>query len=98
MRKWLQNYVMFLVMLLLALYQAVSGIVLWFVLPKGQGFQGGRNPHYTGEEQTFIWGRDTWIEWHDWTAVALLALLILHLILHWKWITYMTKKAFTGPR
>jgi hypothetical protein len=62
------------------------------------GYRGGRNPLYTGEEASFIWVRDTWIDWHDWTAVALLALVILHLILHWKWIWFMTKKALASPR
>ena len=39
--------------------------------------------------------RHDWINPHDCTAVALLAMLIIHLILHRKWIVYMTKKSFS---
>ena len=90
MKKWIQNYLLFVIMFLLALFQAVSGLLLWLVIPGG-GYQGGRG--ITTGEAAFIWDRQTWINLHDWTAVALLALVIIHLILHWKWIVYMTKKS-----
>ena len=91
MRKATRNYLLALVMFLLALFQAVSGFVMWLVLPSGGGYRGGR-----GEltENTFLWDRHTWIDLHDWVAVALLILLLIHLILHWKWIVYMTGAYF----
>jgi hypothetical protein len=89
MKKWLQNYVLFVIMFLLALFQAISGLLMWLVIPQG-GYQGGRG---TVADATFIWERHTWIDLHDWTAVALLVMVIIHLILHWKWIVYMTKKS-----
>lgn len=92
MRKWLQNYIVFALMFLLGLFQALSGFVLWIVFPHGQGYQGGKNLEYT--DNIFIWQKDTWIDLHDWTAVALVVLVIIHLFLHWKWIIYMTRKAF----
>jgi hypothetical protein len=77
-------------MFLAGLFQAVSGFLMWLVIPEG-GYRGGRGLDIA--EKTFIWDRHVWIDLHDWTAVALVVLVILHLILHWKWIWYMTKKA-----
>ena len=91
MRKWVKNYVLFIILFLLAIFQGVTGFVLWLVLPHGQGYRGGRGLELV--DRTFIWQRDTWIDLHDWIAVALLAVIIIHLILHWKLIVYMTKKS-----
>lgn len=95
MRQWVRNYILFVIMFLLALTQAVSGFVLWLALPSGShGYQGGRGVELA--ESTFLsWSRHNWIDLHDWTAVALLVMLITHLILHWKWLVYMTRKAFS---
>ena len=94
MKKATRNYILAIIMLLLALFQAVSGFVLWLVLPGGgEGYRGGRGVGIGGEG-AFLWDRHTWIGLHEWVAVALVVLLVIHLILHWKWILYMTKKAF----
>jgi hypothetical protein len=92
MKKWVQNYVLFIIMFLLALFQAVSGFLLWLVIPGGGGYRGGRGVELTGS--AFLWPRHTWINLHDWVAVALVVMVIIHLILHWKWILYTTKKSF----
>ena len=91
MRKSMKNYVVFVVLFLLGLLEMVSGFVLWFALPQG-GWHGGR---FGGVENAF-WSlsRHTWVDIHDWTAVVIVAVIIIHLVLHWKWIVYMTKKAF----
>jgi ABC-type dipeptide/oligopeptide/nickel transport system permease subunit len=88
-RKATRNYILALVMALLALFQAVSGFVLWLVLPRGDGYQGGR-----GEQNTFLWTRDGWIVLHDWTAVALVVIVVIHIILHWGWIVRITRSYF----
>ena len=88
MRKATRNYLLAMVMALLALCQAVSGFVLWVVLPRG-GYMGGR-----GSDGTFLWTRDGWINIHDWTAVALVVIVVTHIILHWGWIVRMTKSYF----
>jgi len=49
-------------MFLLALFEAVSGFVLWLVLPKGGGYRGGRG---SLAEAAFLWTRDNWIALHD---------------------------------
>jgi hypothetical protein len=41
MKKWLKNYTLFVIMFLLALFQAISGLLMWLVIPEG-GYQGGR--------------------------------------------------------
>jgi hypothetical protein len=87
MNKWLNRYVLFVIMFLLALCQAISGLLLWLVIPAG-GYQGGR-----GVAAKFIWDKHTWINLHEWIAVALLIMVIIHLIIHWKWIVYTTRKS-----
>ena len=89
MRKSTRNYVVALVMFLLALFGTVSGFVLWLVLPRGGGFRGGRG---LTTEATFLWTRDTWLDLHGWVAVALVVVVVIHLILHWRWIVHMTKR------
>jgi len=33
-------------------------------------------------------------EIHDWSGIILCCFVLLHLILHWRWIVTMTKQAF----
>lgn len=87
MRKATRNYIIAAVMGLLGLMQAVSGFVLWLALPCG----GGRG---SGGGGTFLFSRDVWLTMHDWAAIALTAIVILHIILHWGWIVRMTKSYF----
>jgi hypothetical protein len=61
----------------------LSGLVAWLVLPQG-GFQGGRNPVYNA---LFLGlGRHDWNDLHLWSGLAIIAILGLHVALHWKWI------------
>ena len=89
MRKATRNYLVGIFMFLLALFEGVSGLVLWLVLPKGGGYRGNRGPL---AEATFLWSRDTWIDLHDWVGVALAVIVVIHVILHWNWIVHMTKR------
>jgi len=90
MRKSRRNYIVDLIIFLLALFEVASGFVLWLVLPRGRGYMGGRGEELV-TEATFLWSRDTWLDLHNWVAVALLVIVVLHLILHWRWIVHMTK-------
>jgi len=93
-RKVTRNYLLAFIMFLLALFEAVSGFVLWLVLSRGgRGYMGGRGPGI-GDEATFLWGRDTWVDLHNWVAVAPIVLVVTHVILHWGWIVRMTKGYF----
>jgi uncharacterized iron-regulated membrane protein len=84
--KYLFSVVGFLIVA--GLVEAVSGFILWFALPSG----GGRK----GLDLTYLGlTRHTWIDIHDWVAIALTAIVIIHLIVHWKWVTYMFRQVFT---
>ncbi|MFC1932762.1 hypothetical protein ACFLXU_03905 [Chloroflexota bacterium] len=63
MRKSTRNYLLAFIMLLLALFQATSGFVLWLALPSGGGYGGGRGTEISGEA-TFLWDRHTWSNLH----------------------------------
>jgi cytochrome b subunit of formate dehydrogenase len=91
MKKWLRNYILFIIMLLLGAIQVISGFLLWLVIPGGHRGLGITRSGLFADTDV-LWSRYTWIEIHDWTAVALLVIVIIHIILHWKWITFMTKK------
>jgi len=91
MSKATRNYILAFMMVLLGLFEGVSGFVLWLVLPQGGGYRGGRG---LASEAIFLWTRDTWIDLHNWVGVALLFIVLVHIILHWRWIVHMTKTYF----
>jgi hypothetical protein len=62
---------------------ALSGFILWFILPRG----GGR---FSG----FLLLRDQWLRMHDLTSVILILLLLIHLMLNWMWIKCMFRNVF----
>ncbi|MBT3315995.1 MAG: DUF4405 domain-containing protein [Anaerolineae bacterium] len=73
-----------------------SGIAVFFssiyflILPVG-GYKGGRNPMYG---IIILFDRHTWGDIHIWGGVAMLAVVALHIPLHWSWIVNMTKRVF----
>jgi len=62
----------------------VSGLVLYFVLPSG----GGRG---SGWEQYLGIARIQWVTMHDNSSFIFAALLIIHLLLHWKFFRNINK-------
>lgn len=84
MKKSTLFFILACLMFLLGIVEGISGFILWLVIPRG----GGR-----GGAESVFWGitRDTWIDLHDWVAVAMLVLIVIHIILHWKWIVRMIK-------
>ena len=89
------NYVVDLVIAVGFLLTAVSGLVLFFAGSSG-GFQGGRNPRYV-QEVAFL-SRYTWRALHDCVGIAMVAGVLAHLVLHWKWIVCMTRNLPRGRR
>lgn len=63
---------------------ALSGFILWLVLPRGAG--GGRT--------SFLLLREQWLRMHDFTSVILVFLLLIHLVLNWQWIKAMFRNVF----
>ena len=94
MSKALKNYLLVVTIFLAGLVEAVSGFVLWFALPHSGG--GGR---WQGAVREF-WGlpRETWTGMHDWAAVALIAIAVLHVFMHWHWIARMTQRYLNPGR
>lgn len=62
----------------------LTGLVLYIFLPSG----GGRG----GSWVTF-WGitRHEWVLWHDISSFAFAALILIHLILHWRFYKNIKK-------
>ncbi|MBN1147290.1 MAG: DUF4405 domain-containing protein [Anaerolineales bacterium] len=67
----------------------LSGLVAWLILPQG-GYQGGRNPAYNA----LLLGltRHEWNDLHLWSSLAIIAILGVHVWLHWKWIVCMARR------
>jgi hypothetical protein len=67
----------------------LTGLVLYFFLPSG----GGRGSSWS------TWmgiTRHDWVLWHDIASFAFAALLVVHLILHWKFYKNIGKTL--GPQ
>lgn len=88
MRKAVRNYILVVLLVLPSLFEAVSGFVLWLVLPRGGGFTSDRG---VSAQATFGWDRNTWLDLHNWVAVTLVVIVIIHVVWHWGWIVRMTK-------
>ena len=60
---------------------SMTGVIMYFILPPGSG------------HSRSIWGlgRHDWGDIHFWAAVSFFSILVLHLILHWKWIVSVLK-------
>lgn len=67
------------------LISALSGF--YFLLTPGS--EGGRNP-----DPMFIFSRTAWDMIHTWSSVVFILAAILHFVIHWGWITKVTKKIF----
>jgi len=78
--KFIVDVLMFVDFLIVAL----SGFVLWRILPRGSGKAGN----------SFWFLREDWLAMHDWGAVLLVFFILVHLILNWVWIRSMFKFVF----
>lgn len=101
MKRRVKNYINYLLDLILLLsigFILVSSYILWFVLPRGIGYQSLKcNMQGYGISGTYYealgWNRIAWIDVHNWASIALLAIILLHIILHWSWIVETTRRA-----
>ena len=92
MRRATRNYIVFVILICLGLFQSVSGFIMWLALPRGGGL--GRGSGSVSEATFWSLSRHNWADLHDWVAVALLVMIVIHLVMHWKWIVYITKSYF----
>ena len=77
------HYILDIIEGLILLLLVISGFILWFALPEG-----------SPSTKTAIFDRNTWIETHRWSAVGLLVFFSTHVLTHWTWLWYMTRKLF----
>ncbi len=99
MRKGSMLYLIAASAFLAFLLEVFSGFVLWLALEHGDGFQGGRGAGQSpGQDEFLAVTRSDWLDIHDWAGVALLAVICLHLVLHWRWIVTMSRRALLGEQ
>ena len=83
-----ERYATAVILFVLFLFQVFFGCIIWLILPRGAG---DYNAMIAGVGRTF-WGlqRNVWLDLHAWIAVAMAAIIIIHIIMHWRWIVNIT--------
>lgn len=76
-----------------ALLAALSGVYFLF-FPSG-GYQGGRNPL---AQIVILFERHTWSDVHTWSGVLMITFVVVHLSLHWSWVTSMARRTWKELR
>ena len=79
-------------------WEVVTGAVLWIAIPSGSGpFRhgqfGGIPTHY---KEFLGLNRGNWLDLHDWGAVVLVALLVVPVLLHYRWLWRQTRRLLRG--
>ena len=83
-QKW--NYFVDALALLAFIAVSASGVFIKIFMPGG--VRQGRLQEFLGVQ------KGTWSEIHDWSGIFFIILVSIHLILHWDWISCMTKNMF----
>ena len=68
---------------------AVSGVD--FLSAPSGGFQGGANPNW---DPGFLFTRTTWDLIHTWSGNTMIVAAVIHLAIHWRWVTNVTRRFF----
>jgi len=82
------NYLMDLILTILFFIVAGTGLFMYFFIPSG--IPRGRYIVYMGLTKT------TWIWIHSRIGIMIAIFVVIHIILHWKWIVYTTRRFLTG--
>jgi hypothetical protein len=101
MKRITVNFIIDCVSFALLLCLTATGIILRYVLPGhrygggGGGWRGGRGAVQAGQTIQEFWQmtRHQWLDLHFWIAVGFVALMLIHILLHWNWITCYIKSA-----
>jgi hypothetical protein len=88
MKKTALNFAVDAIALVLCVLLGATGAVIRYVLPPGSG------------QTLSLWGfgRHDWGGIHFWLSVAFLAVMALHLVLHWAWILGMARGPASAPQ
>jgi cytochrome c553 len=92
MSKAKANAVVDLMALVAFLALTTTGLVLRWPLPPGSGRLAVESGH-PDRGVVLLWGLDRhqWGALHYWTAVVMAVILVVHLLLHYKWISHMIR-------
>ena len=82
------NVVVDLVIASSFLLAAISGV--YFLFDVRSGWQ------VTGSAPLFLWSRTTWDIIHTWSCVTLIVAALVHLAIHWGWVTKVTAKMWSS--
>ncbi len=88
--KAMTNYVVDVIIAAAFIGAAVSGIV--FLLPTAWVSTSGGDPALLGVSMA------VWRTLHEWSSLIMVGGVLLHTVLHWRWVVVMTKKTFAPPR
>ena len=92
--KVLELYGAALILFVLFVFDCLSGLVLWLVLPRGARdydlMVSGLGRRFLGLQ------RNVWVDLHAWVAVTIVSLIIVHLIMNWSWVVGVSKKMING--
>jgi len=93
-KKVYEVYGSVVILLCLFIFDCLSGLVLWLVMPRGAGDY----THMTqGSGRTFLGlQRNIWVDLHAWNAVMIVSIIIIHLILNWNWVVGVSKRIILG--
>jgi hypothetical protein len=74
---------------------SVSGLLtvltgIYFLFMPSGGYQGGRNPDYG---KTFLFDREIWTNIHIWAGMIMVAVVLFHIALHWRWLLEMGRRS-----
>ena len=78
LKLWLINVVSFILVMILSM----TGLINWLLLPKG----------YEARGSFLISLRHFFREIHEWTALAFMVTIAIHIILHWSYVKANLKK------
>jgi hypothetical protein len=102
MKRITLNFIVDLISFIDLVCLAITGFIMKYILPPGsgglgRGFRGGRGPV---EEIKQLWSmtRHQWGDIHFYLAVGFVALMVVHIILHWGWIKCYFKSMFSNSR
>lgn len=88
LRKWLPKVANLFLWLLFCVMSG-TGLLIAYRLPPGS--RGGHGLSALG------WTRHEWGDLHFWISFAFLALLLIHLALHWRWFWQIASKRRAWP-
>jgi hypothetical protein len=78
-RFWIINVVSFVLFIILS----ATGLINWLLLPKG----------YEARGSFLITLRHFFVEVHEWTALAFMVTIAIHILLHWGYVKTNFKKS-----